>query len=331
MNDLITLDAGGPPKTILGSILKVWVPGMIITEPGAYIGMPLEVYHGQPCDGPSISSTGLRKIFNESPAHYWNTSSLNPDKEETPQTEALILGRAAHHLLLGEKDFGQYFVERPQKAPDGRDWHGANKSCIAWLDDRANEGLTVLKHEQVDYVRGMELALANDPIVAGGILNGDVEISLFWRDTETGIWLKVRPDTIPNASGDVADLKCVSSVDDDFIEKALGERGYHQQGALVAEGFHNVLPFELEHFNLVYVEQKRPHCVRIDEVAPEEIKAGAEENRWALRLFKHCLETGVWPGPKNFMGDGGLIRRKPWALKKAADRIAIIEQELAAP
>ncbi|TIX28801.1 PD-(D/E)XK nuclease-like domain-containing protein [Mesorhizobium sp.] len=309
--------------------IREYVPGTKITEPGAYKNVPMEFYHGQPTDGPSISSSGLRTIFNESLAHYWDKSPLNPDRQEFQDTEATILGRAAHFLLLGESDFANFFVIRPTEAPDGRAWNGNNASCKQWLAERALEGLTVLKPEQLEYIKGMSKTLAAEPPVQDGILNGMVELSLFWQDPETGIWLKSRPDAVPNDS-DAADLKCVSDITDDGISRALGERGYHQQAALVNEAMNVVLRRQMENFFLIYVEQKRPHCVRIDTVDPKEIDAGTAENHAALRLFKKALDTGYWPGPKNLSGDGGFVRRTPWSRTQAERRLALIEQELAA-
>ncbi|RUX35024.1 hypothetical protein EN987_30545 [Mesorhizobium sp. M7A.F.Ca.CA.002.11.2.1] len=91
-----------------------------------------------------------------------------------------------------------------------------------------------------------------------------------------------------------------------------------------------VLRRQMENFYLVYVEQKRPHCVRIDTVDPKEIDAGTAENHAALRLFRKALVPGYWPGPKNLSGDGGFVRRTPWSRTQAERRLALIEQELAA-
>lgn len=309
--------------------LREYVPGTVITEPGAYLNVPMDFYHGQPTDGPSISSSGLRTIFTQSLKHYWDGSPLNPDRAEFKDTEFTILGRAAHHLLLGEADFAKNFVIRPEIL-DGEKWNSNKTICKKWLAEQELARLTVVTPAQMEQIRGMAAALAAEPIVQGGILNGYVEVSLFWKDAETGIWLKSRPDVVPNESGDTSDLKCVSDVSDDGISKALGDRGYHQQGALIGEAFREVLGMEMEHFSLVYVEGKRPHSVRIDEPHPEEIAQGFEENHAALRLFKRALDTGYWPGPKNVSGDGGYIRRTKWAREQSERRLKLIAQELAA-
>jgi hypothetical protein len=306
--------------------LRQYEPGTVITEPGAYVDVPMSVYHGQPTDGPSISSSQLRTIFRKSLKHYWDESPLNPNRKEFTDTEATILGRAAHHLLLGEAEFSRYFAIRPELAPDGRAWHGANKSCIEWMSQRELEGITVLKGEQLEQIRGMAETLAAE--APPGILNGLVELSLFWRDEETGVWLKARPDAVPNSSGDAADMKCVADIFDEGIARGLGERGYHQQASLFSEASRHVLGVEMQNFFLVYVEQKRPHAMRVQTIHPDEIAAGIEENRAALRLFARALQTGEWTGPKSAAGDGGFIRRTNWDRERARRRLELINQEL---
>ena len=302
-------------------------PGTKITKPGIYLDMPMEVYHGQPTIEPSISSSQLRTIFNKSLAHYWLGSPLNPDREPFKDTEFTIVGRAAHHLLLGEARFRRYFTIRPSEAPDGRDWHAANKTCKKWLDEAALEGLTVVTKAQIEQIKGMERALLLEPAVQGGILNGHVEASMFYQDRETGVWLKSRPDSIPN-DNDAADMKVVSDITDEGISRGLGDNGYHAQAATVAAAVKHVLCRDLEHFFLIYVEGKRPHSVRIDTIDPEDIAQGHRENRAALHMFARALETNWFPGPKNIAGDGGIVRRTKFAREQAMRRLERIETDL---
>ena len=295
--------------------------GGLISEPGAYANVPMGFYHGQPCVGPSISSSQLRTIFSKSLKHYWDQSPLNPDRESFKDTDATILGRGAHHLLMGESDFSKFFAISPFDS-------FRTKESKEWKAEQELNGITVLKAEQLEYIRGMAESLAKE--APPGILNGHIELSMFWQDEETGVWLKSRPDAVPNSSGDVADLKCVGQIFDDDISRGLSERGYHQQAALVSTALDKVLGVQMENFFLVYVEQKRPHSVRIQTIDPDDIAAGIEENRASLRLFAKALKTGEWPGPKSPSGDGAFVRRGSWAREWAKRRLDYINQELAA-
>src|SRR6516165_9526480 len=69
-----------------GQVEAIKWDGKAISKPGIYSGIPLEVYHSQKiCDGPSVSSTGLRRtleINGGSPLHFWDEWSGNPDCAE---------------------------------------------------------------------------------------------------------------------------------------------------------------------------------------------------------------------------------------------------------
>lgn len=274
---------------------------MKITKPGQYDRIPMEAYHGDLCEGPSVSSSGLRTIFSESCAHYFNKSYLNPDREEEEDKEAFILGRAAHHLLLGEDDFSTLFIVRPDKI-DGEAWNGNKTICKAWLRKQADSGRTVLTPGQIEQIRGMARSLSRSALVQSGILNGRIEQTIVWKDKETGVWLKIRPDAMPEDSGDVADLKTTAHIGFD-IDNAASKFRYDMQGALIKWGLREVLGIEMTSFSLVCALKKRPHCVDILTFHDEDIAQAELDLRVAIRTFANCLETGEWFGPAGTQSD----------------------------
>lgn len=311
-------------------------PGEKISEPGIYRGVPMRVYHGQPCEGPSVSSSGLRKIFSESLAHFWVQSSLNPDREQEERpTEAMVLGSGAHHLLLGEADFDKHFVVRPARIYDrktGKEeaWNGNRGACREWLVEQELRGITVLTEKQVEQIRGMSKSLAEEPMVQGGILNGLTELSFFWPDPETGIWLKWRPDNMPEDSLDFFDLKCVSDISDAGINKSISDFGYFQQGALGCEALESLLGAEMSSFALVFVESSPPHCVRVEALDADDLALGRQCNRAALRLLASALEDRSFPGPKNRAGDGNVTRMSQRSREWIEHRLSRITEIVAA-
>lgn len=303
--------------------------GEPIDKPGLYKGIGMDEYHGQLTVGPSISSSGLRTIFSLSPAHYFAESYLNPERPEDDEANAaLILGRGAHHLLLGEADFARHFVIRPAEL-NGKPWQGNRTDCKEWLAAMAAERLTVLLPAQIEAIRGMARGLSQHPMVRAGILNGLIEHSIVWKDEETGIWLKVRPDAIPTDAGVFADLKTQADITDKGIERAVVERGYHVQGALVAMASRAVLGRDLDSFALVFVEKTAPYWVRVVEIKPADIDLGIRQIRTALRVFARCLERSVWPGPGGEQTDAQYVDIPEWTVKKIEERMALLEMEAA--
>ncbi|MEY9179682.1 PD-(D/E)XK nuclease-like domain-containing protein [Bradyrhizobium sp. USDA 313] len=302
--------------------------GNPITQPGIYTKMPLDAYHrGDICDGPSVSSSTLRKLWDQSPAHAWAHSPLNPARVEEPDNEAFVLGRAAHHLLTAEIGFADQFVVRPETL-DGEKWNGNRKECKRWLAAKKREGLTVVTSAQVDVIRGMALSLGAFPLVKEGALNGLIERSMFVKDAETGLWVKSRPDVIPNDSGDFNDLKTTPSVLYLDLQRSIGDFGYHQQGAMVLETA-RALGLEANTFTLIWVEKKPPYCVRAQQLKDEDIARGMKQNRAALRTFADCLSSGVWPGPGDDRDDAEYVDLPDWKRKQIDERLKFELREAA--
>lgn len=304
--------------------------GDTVTKPGLYSGMALEDYHSAViCDGPSISSSGLRKIFSESPADFYATWEGNPQSVEVKESKALAFGRAVHHLHLrhaGQPTFSQLFTVQPEdyedeKTGEVKKWTYNAKACKRWRDERIAEGKTILTQTEVEAIEGMALKLGEHPIIKAGALNGDVERSLFWKDKATGLWLKSRPDAIPNDSGDFVDYKTVIDVQWNTLVKSLHEHGYYQQAALVLEGAREVLKIANPSFTLVWQQKSPPYSVRVTTLKDNAIALGTKANRAALDTFARCLKSGHWPGPGGEREDAEYIELSDRAASLVDEKI----------
>jgi len=312
-------------------------PPQKIEAAGVY-DMPMPWYHDDCCVGPSISSGGLRTIWSYSPAHYWAESRLNPDNwedrtdedgvvtrvflpEEDDERPHFSLGRAAHHLLfLGRDKFLDEFAIRP---PQWKDWR--TKEAQKWKREARAAGYTIITENELENITGMAKSLAVHPLVRAGILDGEVERSLIWRDPETGIWLKSRPDNLPATSSDGADLKTTTSVRTDSLQRTLAEFQYAMQADLARQGFKAVLGRDMESFAFVFVETKKPWCVRVVSLRPSDLERAAIQNRHALRMFAESVATGVWPGPGGIQTDAEYLSPAPWGIVRDENRIALLD------
>ncbi len=302
--------------------------GAPIAVPGIYRDLPLAHYHrGDIAVGPSVSSTSLRLLFDKSPKHCFARSPLNPKRIEEEESEAFILGRATHHLICQQVNFADEFVVRPETL-EGTKWQGNRTECRNWMKARKREGKTVLTPDQVEQIKGMAVSLGAFPLIQQGILNGLIERSLLWKDKETGLWLKARPDAIPGDSGDFSDLKTTRSVRYRDLQNALAEYGYIQQAALVMEGA-ATLGIEATSFSLVWVETTNPYCVRVQQLKDEDIARGLKMNRVAIRAFAVCLASGSWPGPGDDRADAEFIDLPDWKRTQIDERIKLQLREAA--
>jgi hypothetical protein len=316
-----------PLKTATAPFPVIPWNGKRIVKPGLFSGIPIDAYHQPDLCGsskavePAISSGGLRTIFGKSLKHYWATSPYNPEADvEDEESEALIMGRAAHHLIFGEKRFSESFALAPQRL-GGEPWSGRRNACKEWVAARRAEGMTVITQAQADGIKGMAASLLEEPLVKAGILDGLIEHSLIWKDAITGIWLKARPDAVPSSSLDLVDLKTTSSVMQNDLQRTIHDHGYYQQGALIAEACRNVLKKPLNSFTLVFVEKKKPWCVEIVTLKPHEIERGIAANKIALARFAKAMQDGKWFGPNMGRTDAAFIELAPWAGTRLDEQI----------
>ncbi|WP_246675734.1 PD-(D/E)XK nuclease-like domain-containing protein [Mesorhizobium sp. B1-1-4] len=271
--------------------------GQPISEPGIYRKIPMDAYHAQLTEGPSISSSGLREIENRSPMHYWATSYLNPDRPEEETSASLDFGRAVHTLLLSEDGFRDDYVVRPETYEDDagkwKPWSGNANVCKEWLAARRAEGKTVLLKSQLTDIHGMADRLAKNH-VAVDLLRGRIERSIITKDTKTGVWVKSRPDSIPRDTI-IADLKTCADASQVAISRSIINYGYLQQMALAITCLEEVGQRQVNEAVLLFVETSYPYAFNIKPLDNGDIHTAMRQNRRALNVFADCLKANDWP------------------------------------
>lgn len=277
-----------------------------ISAPGIYDAVPMAAYHGDLCDGPSVSSSGLRLIEAKTPAHYYATSYLNPNRVEQDDKEAFDFGRAAHSLLLGETGFFKQFAVRPEAFKDYR-----TKAAQEWRDSTRAEGLTPLTSDDLAAIKAIAANLDAHPL-ARDLLRGHIEQSLVFKDGPTGVWLKSRPDVLPIADGVVADLKTTTDASPEAVQRTIMSFAYPMQGALVGMALKELLDVSMTAFALVFVEKSSPWAVNVVEIDLDWIGYAHRQLRRSINTFAECVSKNEWPGysgePVIFMPEW--LRRK---------------------
>lgn len=287
--------------------------GKKITAPGIYSGMDMAFYHGDCCDGPSISSSGLRKIEQESLLHYWDESYLNPDRAPQEESTHFSLGRAAHHLIGGLDGFAKEFSIRPVQWDSWR-----TKDAKAWRAAEWAAGRTVISPDDIEVIQGLARSLERHPTVRAGILSGLVECAGFVKDPVTGVWLKIKPDFMPLDSTMAVDLKTCASADALSCRRAITDLGYNQQFGLIHDVWQMLTGIELTDHVPLFVEKKRPFAVNLKPIGTASIMLGRLQNRRALNKFAVAVKGGVWEG---YEDDEVSCELLPFAIKRLEDDI----------
>lgn len=298
---------------------RVYAGGKI-TDPGVYRGVPMDVYHSDCCSGPSVSSSGLRQLAppNGCPIKFWDASYLNPDRAPDETKEHFSVGRAVHTLLLSETGFRDTYVIRPV---EWSDWK--KKDAQDWRKEQVASGKTVLVPSDLDNIEGMAERISKDRTFLD-LMTGRVERSIVWKDKKTGVWLKSRPDTIPE-DGFISDLKTTADASDIGCQRATLTYGYHMQMALACMGLEEIQRRQVANHVLLFIEAKRPWAYNIKPLDAAFIYNGMRQCRAAIDVFAACWRDQFWP---TYYGSGITLSSPEW-FDNQIDREPSIPSEVA--
>ena len=277
-----------------------------ITQPGIY-DLPMEVYHSQCCDGPSLSSTEARILTNKTPAHLIaerltiRESARNPD-----------LGTVIHSLIL--EPFKSASAVEIIKAPDFR-----TKAAQEHRDLAIKMGKTPILQKNYELAQAAAERVLSHPVLSKVMKAGEAEKCFFAKDKATGIWVKARPDFI-SEDGVVVDVKGVGEASDEFIQRRIFDGGWFQQAAWHAHVIERVNGLGIKDYLWAIIEMEPPHAVRVIRPAEAALIHGARLNDKALKIYAECCRKDFWPDYETDISELGLADWAYYRLEAAAER-----------
>lgn len=276
----------------------------LIAEPGAYLEIATEDYHRNPAllPGPSLSSSGAKKLLAQSPLHFWFDSPLNPQRPPEEQKPHFNIGKAAHDMLLLSDRWPEFYYVTPDgfNASHHKKW----AEEIAAYEAAIEAGKCILRYQDAETVRAVADAINRNDYATKALTNGVTEETIAWQDPRTGVWLRARPDFRPHSVTEqrevriIADLKFVAPTHatPEGFRKAIANFGYHQSAAFYFDGIKAVFGQAPTHWLHIVVEKEPPYSVSLYELPAEDIERGRFLNRKAIDLFAECLKRDEWPG-----------------------------------
>ena len=259
----------------------------------------MEEYH----ERDAISSTMQNLYRSEGPVVYEATYVTREIVQE--DRDHFRLGTAVHRMIAGEP-VGT-LIPREVLSRSG------SKAGAAWKEfstDHAGELL--LKASELAAAQTIvESVLANS--MARRLLEASdlAEKSIFWRDAETGLERRIRPDDL--AGGAILDLKTtrLRNPDPYRFGKAAYDLGYHRQAATYREGVQAYLGEEM---NCLYVivSKLAPHCVYVAGWEPDDIDLGRRQVRRVLGRLADHYDRHDWRDPRSETVQRLLIPRWGW-------------------
>lgn len=243
---------------------------------------------------PALSKSRIDVMRELTPMHFKHAL----ENEENLDTEVFADGRAFHAAILEPESFCDTYITAPPP-PDGEKWDRRKKAHKdAWAEFEATTaGKTILTTQQRDMYMAMADAVTDHPLAGRLVEAAHKEVSMRWRDVDTGLMLKGRLDGfIPELGNFIIDPKSTQCAAPRRFWKSVANFGYYIQMAMYYDGVKQLTGEEVRMPVLIACEKAAPYGVAVHQFTPEVLAIGRDDYKLLLMDIKHCQETGVWPG-----------------------------------
>lgn len=248
--------------------------------------MTEEEYHA---DKTAVSSTSVRWA-KERPRLFYRNFCLGMAK---PATKAMNFGKAAHMAILEPERFKALHVVQPDFG-DMRT--SANRQRRdGWLMEQA-AGAVILSQDDRDRLLWMIDSLMNHTVAYNLIKGASFEQSGYFRDLQTGIKCRFRPDIIRPDLSAMPDLKTTRKIKRRRFESEVYEKGYHIQLAFYYAGINAIYGRPPELPCIIAIENEEPYDTCVYYAPDGMISRGEQDYMLGLGRIKQCMDLGQWPG-----------------------------------
>lgn len=260
-----------------------------------HIECELEKYHARPewshsQEEDAIGDEGSWPLF-------YGRHVANPAEFPRKASKALDAGTVAHTILTSPGSMDDVVAIIPGDVLN-KDGHRKGAPWKEWSEE--NAGKIQMKAEEFEPVRVMVRNVYAHP--RGRWLMEHIlhtEFTLLWKDAETGVELRARPDLLVEFHGRVfvVDFKTTRCRTPRKFIGAAGELGYHRQIAWYQE------PVELFGYEVVRqgifltVDKSPAHECRVYELPERAVELGHRENVAFRRELARRMAEDDWTDP----------------------------------
>lgn len=257
----------------------------------------IEDYH----DGPGLSSSDVKDMNQSFPG--WRRNKLNQVKKKS---DALEFGTLYHTTALEIGEFDKRYAITSLARKDSR----PNSSWAKQEAAAKEEGKKLVKQSDIDTINAMFARIAGNevegikPHSKRKLLLGLKEASFYWKDPQTGVLCKCRPDVITE-SGHIVDLKTTRCKDDDELQSDTYKFGYHISAAMYLNGviealrqgpeeLHKYVPSVPKNFLFFFQGKKAPYPIFVRHLDPAALGLGTSIFRKTLDKYKEIEDGNLW-------------------------------------
>lgn len=273
-----------------------------------------DIYHA---DKTAIGSSSIKHLLVSPATFLYHYTKPKTAEETEKEKEHFKFGRLVHKALLEGSKFKDSYVVMPEfmdyteKGVMSAQSKGAKQKRAEWLEKMKAENKTICTEEERDHLIGMANAVLNHKDVFRILKEGKPEITGYYRDPETGIKCKIRPDFLPFTISALPDLKTARSSDRNDFSKAVWNYRYDIQMAMYCYAIYVITGRKIKHPSYIVIEKEPPYEVALYVCDNTVMEVGLSDYKRGLRILKECLLTKKWPQRQTSIQEIGL---PTWAL-----------------
>lgn len=257
--------------------------------------MTEEQYHA---DKSAVGSSSVRLMLESPRKFYWGHFK----GYETEETNDMRLGRIIHMALLEGSKFQERYIVMP--VFEGYTQKGeltTNPNCKevkdkreAWLAE--NSKRVVVTEAELEMIEGICSNVLDHPQGRHVFANGKTEQCGYYRDPETGILCKIKPDFHGNDFFLVTEFKTArSSQQMLFGATAFGKLRYDIQPWMQSYGVKQIENRMPKNQFFLVAEKVWPFEVGIFHMTDEQRGQAEYDYKKSMRRLKECIVSGQWP------------------------------------
>ncbi len=245
--------------------------------------LPDDIYHA---DKTALNSSAFKKLF-KSPAaflaHY-----LYPQKT----TEALNFGKFAHMSILES----QRYEKEVCITPDFGDLRSTKNKLFKdqWMDSHPDVK-HFLSEKDATTIAEMRNSVLKHKDAAAFIKGSKAEMAGYFRDPQTGIKCKIKPDLLNLNLKALIDLKTTQDSSKEDFSKEIFNYRYDIQMAFYAEGIRQITGSSIDHHIFISVEKTPPYECSVWSADEYMMQRAVQEVREKMELLLECIQKNKWP------------------------------------
>lgn len=284
--------------------------------PGLYLNVPEEAYF----EHEALSRSTLATCAQQSPLHAAYMHRADDDSG----SDSMDIGTALHARVLEPDTFDSRFDVAPDQCEalkaDGdpcsyaaKYRHGGSWYCGTHAPEGEPDDIEVLKSSHFYTVQGMHSALKSDPDARPVLyqLPGIEEATIVFRDDQTGLKVKARPDRIaclPGRRVSIIDIKTTRSAHPADFRRSYSKFGYWLQPAVYSAAVNRAgVDVDVVDFVFTCVEKKPPYAVQCYRPAANDDDGARRRLAGLLSSMSDALE-GDAPGYRSGVAEIAMKR-----------------------